>query len=103
MNSRRRLRVTCAPRARRRADGDVTMSGDERRDEREQRREVRRKVHVHVTEHAGVRLRPRGAQCPPATLLGQAQGVDSVQVISEPARDLMRAVGARVVSDQDLP
>jgi hypothetical protein len=86
-----------------RADRDVAVARQRRRDEGQQRARVGREVDVHVGDDARVAARPRLAQRAAAALAIEAQVRDAAQLRLQLARDLLRAVRARVVGDDDPP
>ena len=102
MTSRFGPRTTRAPRARRRADRQVGVAGDQRRDQGQQRGQVGRQVDVHVGQdrRRPNRSRPRAAPGRVPCRRG-ARGPTCGELGRQLRRDHAGVVGAGVVGDRD--
>ncbi len=86
-----------------RTDGHVRVARHERRDEREQARQPCREIDVRVGDDVRVRAHPGGPQGAPSSLLRNVEDLDTRQLLGEAMSDCPRAVGRRVVGDDDAP
>jgi hypothetical protein len=103
MNSRRGPRATEGAGGEARPDGDLAVAGVDGGDHGEQRVEAGGQVDVHVGDDLGGGAGPGGAQREPATLGGELDHTDVLELRCQLLSDLRGAVGGRVVGDGDLP